>query len=131
MPAETPEEIHALLAAAFNRGDAEAFLSIYEPDAMMLMPPEGREVRGPAAIRAAVEPLLAARPRFQSQVVKKLEADGVALTHARWTLTAEATGESREESGHGTVVSRRQPDGSWLVVLDNPLSPAWPARSKG
>ena len=25
-------------------------------------------------------------------------------------------------SGYGTIVSRRQPDGSWLIALDNPLS---------
>ena len=28
-----------------------------------------------------------------------------------------------EISGRGTIVSRRQPDGSWLIVLDNPVSP--------
>jgi uncharacterized protein (TIGR02246 family) len=124
MQADTPEELHALLAAAFNRGDVEAFLAIYEPDAVMLMPPNGQTVRGRDALRAAVEPLFAARPGFESRVVAKLEADGIALTHARWTLVAEVDAASREESGHGAVVSRRQPDGRWLIVLDNPLSPA-------
>lgn len=124
MQADTPEELHALLAAAFNRGDVDAFLAIYEPDAAMTMPPGGEVVQGAAAIRAAVEPLFAARPRFDSRVVAKLEVDGIALTHARWTLSAAADGEGREESGSGTVVSRRQPDGRWLIALDNPLSPS-------
>jgi uncharacterized protein (TIGR02246 family) len=124
MQADTPEELHALLAAAFNRGDVEAFLAIYEPDAVMLMPPDGQTVRGKDALRATVEPLFATRPRFESRVVAKLEGDGIALTHARWTVVAEVDGESREEAGHGTVVSRRQPDGRWLIALDNPLSPA-------
>ena len=31
-------------------------------------------------------------------------------------------GEPIEMSGRGTMVSRRQPDGSWQIVLDNPLS---------
>jgi hypothetical protein len=26
-------------------------------------------------------------------------------------------------SGRGAIVSRWQPDGSWRIVLDNPLSP--------
>ncbi len=28
-----------------------------------------------------------------------------------------------EASGSGTIVSRRQPDGSWRIVLDNPMTP--------
>jgi ketosteroid isomerase-like protein len=31
--------------------------------------------------------------------------------------------EHLEVSGHRTIVSRRQPDGSWRIVLDNPMSP--------
>ncbi|MBS1679720.1 MAG: SgcJ/EcaC family oxidoreductase [Actinobacteria bacterium] len=123
MRADIPEELHALLAEAFNRGDVEAFLAVYEPDAVMLMPPDGQVIRGTDALRAAVAPLFAARPRFASQVVGKLEADGIAMTHARWTLLAGAEGERHEESGVGTVLSRRQPDGRWLIALDNPLTP--------
>jgi len=28
-----------------------------------------------------------------------------------------------ELTGRGSIVSRRQPDGSWRIVLDNPLTP--------
>jgi ketosteroid isomerase-like protein len=27
-------------------------------------------------------------------------------------------------SGRATVVSRQRPDGTWRIVIDNPLSPA-------
>lgn len=124
MAADTPEELHAHLVAAFNRGDVEAFLAIYEPDAVMLIPPDGRTVRGEDAIRAAIEPLFASSPRFESRVVAKLESDGIALTHARWRLAADGDGETHEESGRGTIVSRRGPDGRWLIALDNALTPA-------
>jgi ketosteroid isomerase-like protein len=56
-------------------------------------------------------------------VVDKLEADGLALTHARWSLVGSDGGERVELAGRGTIVSRRQPDGSWRIVLDHPLSP--------
>jgi ketosteroid isomerase-like protein len=29
-----------------------------------------------------------------------------------------------EMTGRGTIVSRRKPDGTWRIVLDNPMSPA-------
>jgi ketosteroid isomerase-like protein len=59
------------------------------------------------------------------EVVKKVEGDGLALTHARWALAGtEADGSHVELSGRGTIVSRRQPDGGWRIVLENPLTPA-------
>ena len=120
MSARTPEEAHALLAAAFAAGDLDALVELYEDGATLIVPPEGRRVSGRDAIRAAVEPTVALRPRFRSDVVEKLETDGLALTHARWTAVSADGGEL---GGRGTVVSRRQPDGSWRIVLDNPMSP--------
>jgi ketosteroid isomerase-like protein len=47
----------------------------------------------------------------------------MALTHARWTVTGSDGGRPIEMSGRGTIVSRRQPDGSWRIVLENSMSP--------
>ena len=123
MSAQSPEAVHALLEAAFNAGDLDAFMEIYDDDATLIVPPEGQRVSGHDAIRAAVQPTLALRPSAQIEVVEKLQADGLALTHARWSIVATDGGERVEMSGRGTIVSRRQPDGSWRIVLDNPLSP--------
>jgi uncharacterized protein (TIGR02246 family) len=123
MPAQSPEAVHALLEAAFNAGDLDAFMEIYDDDATLIVPPEGQRVSGRDAIRAAVQPTLALRPSAHIEVVEKLQSDGLALTHARWSIVATDDGERVEMSGRGTIVSRRQPDGSWRIVLDNPLSP--------
>ncbi len=113
MSARAPEEVHALLEAALNARDPDAFAAVFEPDATMIAPPRGDVVSGRTAIRASIAPMLGTTAEIE--VVGKLEADGLALTHAHWRLG--------EMSGHGTIVSRRQPDGGWLIVLDNPLSP--------
>lgn len=123
MPAKTPEEIHTLIEAAFNTGDRDAFAQLHEDDATAVVPPAGRRVTGRAEIRAAVEPTFALAPSARIEVVDKVEGNGLALTHARWTLVGTADGKPVEMSGHGTVVSRRQPDGSWRIALDNPMSP--------
>lgn len=124
MPARSPEEIHALLAAAVNAADLDAFADLHEPGATAIVPPDGRLVSGRDAIRAATEPVFALGPRVEIDVLGKLQADELALTHARVKLMATKGGESMEMSGRGTIVSRRQPDGSWRIVLDNPMSPA-------
>jgi uncharacterized protein (TIGR02246 family) len=122
MSAGSPEEIHALIAAAFNAGDLEAFIELHEPEATTIVPPDGRRVRGHDAIRVAVEPIFALGPRARIEVVEKLEAGDLALTHARIDVVATRSDDQLAVSGHGTVVSRRQPDGSWRIVLDNPMS---------
>lgn len=120
----SPEEIHGLIAAALNAGDLDAFVALHEEGATTLVPPDGRPVSGREAIRAALEPMFALRPSARIEVVGKLEADGLALTHARLNVVAGEGAERLHISGHGTIVSRRQPDGSWRIVLDNPMTPA-------
>ncbi|HEY7621096.1 MAG TPA: nuclear transport factor 2 family protein [Solirubrobacteraceae bacterium] len=122
MPARRPEEIHALIAAAISDGDADAFTALHEPTATIVVPPDGRRVTGGAAIRDAIDSVLALRPVLRIEVVDTIQADGLALSHGRWTLAGSDGGELIEISGLGTMVSRRQPDGSWRIVLDHPLS---------
>jgi ketosteroid isomerase-like protein len=124
MPAGSPEEIHTLIAAAFEMGDLDAFVDLHEPGAVSVVPPEGRRVSGHAEIRSALAPIIASRPQAHIEVLEKLEADGLALTHARVRVRVVVGDERLDISGRGTVVSRRQPDGTWLIVLDNPMSPA-------
>jgi uncharacterized protein (TIGR02246 family) len=125
MPARSPEEIHQVLAAAFNAGDLDAFMEVHEEGATALLPPEGRPVSGREAIRAAMTGIFAQRPRAEIEVLAKLQAGDLALTHASVHVVA---GEL-EVTGLGTIVSRRQPDGSWQIVLDNPMTSAGPPRS--
>jgi ketosteroid isomerase-like protein len=124
MPASTPEEIPALLAAAMNAGDLDSFVDLHEPAATTTVPPDGRMVGGTAEIRRALEPIFAADPRIENEVVGKVEGDGLALIHSRWALEGTGPdGHTLELAGRGTIVSRRQADGGWLVVLENTLSP--------
>lgn len=120
MTARTPEETHAALEAAFNAGDADAAAAAFDEHAAMFDPRQRRVVHGRDAIRAAIAPLLADAPTAEIAVLGKVQSDGLAVTHARWRVG--------ELSGHGTIVSRRQADGRWLIVLDT-RSRAWtPAR---
>ena len=123
MVLQSPEEIHPVLAKAFNQRDLDGYVQLYEQDATMIVPPEGRRACGKAEIRTAVEATFALQPDLRIEVVETLRADRLALSHARWTLTATHAGESMKMSGRGTLVSRRQPDGSWLIAIENTMSP--------
>jgi uncharacterized protein (TIGR02246 family) len=109
-----PEEAQARLVAAFEARDLDAFVDVYEDDAVLLIPPDGRTARGKAEIRSAMEPMFALPSSFSIDVTGKLEGGGLALIETRWALG--------EQQGRTTVVVREQPDGRWLIALDNPMS---------
>jgi ketosteroid isomerase-like protein len=99
-------------------------VEVYAENATLLVPPDGDVVTGRDEIRAALEPQFALRPTAKIDVIAKLQAGDLALTNAHWRLAGtDADGNVVELAGSGTIVSRRQPDGTWLIVLDRPVRP--------
>lgn len=118
MPAQTPQELHALFLDAFNRGDVQALVALYESNAILVT--GAGSAAGHDAIRAAYERILSGGGRMELQTRTVIESgDGLTLLHASWKL-------HRDEKvipGLSTEVLRRQPDGSWLFVIDEPRTP--------
>lgn len=120
MPARTPEELPRLFAEAFGAHDLEAALELYEPGATLIALP-GEVVTGTEAIREALGTTLALEPKFDLEFNKAFEAGDVALLFSDWTLsTTDPDGNAVEMEGRTTDVARRQADGSWLFVIDDP-----------
>jgi ketosteroid isomerase-like protein len=110
MKANHPEELAQLFVKLANAGDAEGMANLYEEDAVLDFP-LGNSTVGRAAIQKVLEQLVAALPEFKvEEPLPTLISGGLALTG---THPADGTG--------GRVqVARRQPDGTWLRVLDRP-----------
>jgi uncharacterized protein (TIGR02246 family) len=120
MPARAPEELPQLFAEAFSNHDLEAVMELYEPDAT-LIPQPGQVVTGTEAIREALSQFLALKPRFESRPKRAFQSGDIALLFADWTLSAvDPDGNAIEMEGRTSDVGRRQPDGSWLFVIDDP-----------
>ncbi len=108
--ARTPEDITRLFVERANAGDAEGMAELYEPGAVMAYPP-GKTTVGREAIRRLFEQMVAARPTFKPEApLPPVQVGEVALTAPR----------ARDEAGARAQVARRQPDGTWLRVLDRP-----------
>ena len=120
MPASTPDEVLSLLGQAFNAGDLESILALYEPQATFVVQP-GETVTGTQALREAFSGFLALKPTFELEVKKVFRAGDVALSFVDWTLTGTGPdGETISMSGQGSDALRQQHDGSWLFAIDNP-----------
>jgi uncharacterized protein (TIGR02246 family) len=121
MPARAPEELDKLFISAMNAGDLEAVVALYEPNASLASQP-GQVVTGTAAIREALRGFLARKPKFTAEARPTVHAGELAMTSLRWQLTATGPdGSPISMTGHSAEVARRQPDGSWRFVIDNPF----------
>jgi ketosteroid isomerase-like protein len=107
--AAEPEDIARLFLERANAGDVDGLVALYEPDAVLAFPDGGVTV-GRDAIREMYRRLLADRPRFTPGDPHP------ALRHGDLALTS-----TRLAGGRATAeVARRQPDGTWLWILDRP-----------
>jgi uncharacterized protein (TIGR02246 family) len=120
MPASEPEQMHRLFEEAFNAGDLEALMALYEPDAT-LVPQPGAVAEGPDAIRGSLRWFLDRGGRITLDTKLVLRVGDLAYLSNRWSLTGATMPDgSPAELGAVTAeVARRQADGSWLYVIDN------------
>ena len=119
MPAQTPSEIHALFRDAFNRGDLETLVALYEPGAVLVI--SGQAAVGHQAIREAYHSMIQSRGQMELETRSAIESgEGLAVLHASWTLHTSGS----TARGLSTEVVRRQPNGTWLFVIDEPRTPA-------
>jgi ketosteroid isomerase-like protein len=107
--AAEPDELARFFVERANAGDLAGLVELYSEDAV-LAAPDGTVARGRAEISAVYSRFLADRPRLEvGEQRPALVSGGVALTSTRLrdgSVTAE--------------VARREPDGSWRWVVDQP-----------
>jgi ketosteroid isomerase-like protein len=105
-----PEDLTRLFVERANHGEAAGIAELYEEEAVMAYPP-GRQTVGRDAIRTLWEGVLANAPHFEPEPpLPTLVSGDLALTS-----TPPSDG-----SGARAQVARRQPDGTWLRLLDQP-----------
>jgi ketosteroid isomerase-like protein len=105
-----PEDIARLFVARVNARDLDGILELFEPDAVVAYPVD-RPSQGTAALRELYAGLLAAEPVFPvEEPLPTLISGDIALTA---TI-------ARDGAGVRAQVVRRQADGTWLRLLDQP-----------
>ena len=77
--------------------------------------------KGSHAIRKFFSDFIAAKPRARTEVDLTIQVGDIALTGCNWVF--EATGPDGSPvnvSSKSVEIVRRQPDGTWRYVIDNP-----------
>jgi ketosteroid isomerase-like protein len=108
-PAAQPEDLGRFFVERANAGDVEGLVALYEPDAVLAFPP-GTLSKGTRAIRQAFTDFIATGARLTPGAPQPaLRVGDLALTSTRLG-GGDATAE----------IARRQPDGTWLWLIDQP-----------
>lgn len=116
---ERPADLHAALQDAFNRGDANSLVSLYEPGAV-LATDHNDLVTGSGPIRQQWASLMELGGHLWLTTRFAIRSGDIALLSNAWTLTA--SDEQVAAAAVSAEVAHRQPDGSWRYVIDAPFA---------
>jgi ketosteroid isomerase-like protein len=117
---KTPEDLLNLQVEEFNKGNIDFLMTLYEKDACFASEP-GQVVKDPQSIRRTLQGFIDMGSKLEARVKRVLQANNLALLITEWSINGtEPDGKPINLTGRGTVVLRRQSDGVWLMVIENP-----------
>lgn len=122
MAVRNPEDMARAWQEALNSGNLDGLVALYDPGAL-LIPEPGKTVTGHDGIRQALSGFLAMKPRIALRSTDIMKAGDVAVIYGAWTLDGTGPdGKPAHMEGQSTEVLRRQSDGTWRYLFDDPFS---------
>jgi ketosteroid isomerase-like protein len=116
----TPEQVLQSIVDGINTGNLDGLMSLYEPEAAFAAQP-GNLAHGLPGVRQSLSAFVGMKGTLDLKVTRVLEAGGLALVVGVWSFAGTGPdGAPVTLTGHNADVLRRQPDGSWRFVIDNP-----------
>jgi ketosteroid isomerase-like protein len=120
MSTATPEQVLDSIVTGINSGDLDSLVPLYESEAAFAGQP-GILAHGTAGVREALTGFISMKGKLDLEVTRVLEVGDLALVIGVWSF--DGTGPDgrpvRLEARNADVL-RRQTDGTWRFVIDNP-----------
>jgi uncharacterized protein (TIGR02246 family) len=117
---ETPEQVLEAVVEGINSANFEMLLALYEPAAAFATQP-GKLAHGLPGICEALDGFVAMNGKLELEVSRVLQAGDLALVVGNWSFRGTGPdGEPVNLAAKNADVLRRQADGSWRFVIDNP-----------
>lgn len=108
------------MVAAFEKKDIAGVLETYEADAIVMFEPQ-KPVQGKETLRAVFTQFVGMNPQYTFSGHEVYVSGNIATHTAPWTMKGQLPdGTKIEQSGLSVAVLRKQADGNWLMIQDNP-----------
>lgn len=108
------------MVAAFEKKDIDGVLATYETDAIVMFEPQ-KPVQGKETLRAVFTQFVSMNPQYTFSGHEVYVSGNIATHTAPWTMKGQLPdGTKIEQSGLSVAVLRKQSDGNWLMIQDNP-----------
>ena len=105
---------------AFHAGELSEVMNSYESEASIAFEP-GQVISDRLAIEQMFQGAFSLNPRFNYSGHEVMISGNLAIHIAPWTMRATSLdGQTITQSGLSVSVLRKQQDGRWLLVIDNP-----------
>lgn len=109
------QDAHATLAAAFNTGNVDTVLSMYDFNGI-IVPEPGKPVSGRQQFEEAIKAILSIKGTMEIKTVYCLQTGNLAVGRSEWNIK---DGDEVKISAKGIEVMKEQPDGTWKIVIDH------------
>lgn len=108
------------MTTAFHNKDIEDVMAFYEPNALVIFEPE-TPIKDPVELRAMFMNAFVINPIF-TYSGHEVFVNGNLATHiAPWTMNGQTPdGTKITQSGLSVAILRKQQNGEWLIIFDNP-----------
>lgn len=108
------------IVEGINTGNLDALVPLYESKAAFATQP-GSLAHGATGVHEALTGFISMKGKLELEVTRVLEADDLALVTGRWSFNGTGPdGEPVRLGANNADVLRRQADGTWRFVIDNP-----------
>jgi uncharacterized protein (TIGR02246 family) len=120
MSTAKPERVLESIVAGINSGDLESLMPLYESEAAFATEP-GSVAHGAPGVREALAGFISMKGKLTLEVTRVLEVGDLALVIGVWSFDGTGPeGEPVRLAARNADVLRRQSDGTWRFVIDNP-----------
>lgn len=114
------EDWPSLFEERLNAGDLDGVMKLYEPTAHFVAR-SGETVVGRDHIRPFVAGMIQSKTKLKSQVVRAINVNDIAVLYTDFQGTMVDPSGQRVDIGHHAIeVLRRQPDGTWKLIVGDP-----------